>query len=109
MQLRGRSDEALSELTLCVEEASTHEWHLEHSFALKHRGLAFFELGEYGRAARDFDAAIALGDRVGVPEEELEIVRLGSSAATELQGDSGRARRGRAVLGGPRRSEGDEA
>ncbi|MCM6761722.1 hypothetical protein NB037_04745 [Rathayibacter sp. ZW T2_19] len=105
MQLRGRTDEALSELALCVEEAKTHEWHLEHSFALKHRGLTFFELGEYGRAARDFDAATALGERVGVPEEELEIARLGVSAATEFQGGAARDRTDGSVRG-RRRADG---
>lgn len=88
MQLRGRPDEALSELALCVEEARTHEWHLEHSFALKHRGLAFFELGEYGRAVRDFDAATALGERVGVSEADLDVARLGFAAASEFQEES---------------------
>lgn len=109
MQLRGRTDEALSELALCVEEARTHEWHLEHSFALKHRALAFFELGEYGRAARDFDAATALGERVGVPEEELELARLGFSAASEFQDESARGPRTDGAARGRRRAEGDEA
>lgn len=105
MQLRGRPDEALSELALCVEEARTHEWHLEHSFALKHRGLASFELGEYGRAARDFDAATVLGERVGVPEEELEIARVGFAAATEFQGGSTRERT-EGTVRGRRRADG---
>ncbi|WP_197409338.1 MULTISPECIES: hypothetical protein [unclassified Rathayibacter] len=109
MQLRGRTDEALSELALCVEEARTHEWHLEHSLALKHRGLTLFELGEYARAARDFDAATALGERVGVPEEELEVARLGFAAATEFQDESARGPRADGVLRGRRRAEGDES
>lgn len=105
MQLRGRPDEALSELALCVEEARTHEWHLEHSFALKHRGLAFFELGEYGRAVRDFDAATALGERVGVSEEELEVARLGFAAASEFQDESERGPRTDGALRGRRRAD----
>ena len=109
MQLRGRADEALSELALCVEEARTHEWHLEHSFALRHRALTFFELCEYGQAARDFDAATALGERVGVPEEELEVARLGFSAASEFQDESSRGPRADGVVRGRRRAEGDEA
>ncbi|WP_181027192.1 MULTISPECIES: hypothetical protein [unclassified Rathayibacter] len=109
MQLRGRTDEALSELALCVEEARTHEWHLEHSFALKHRGLTFFELGEYGRAMRDFDAATALGERVGVPEEELEVARLGYAAASEFQDGTDREARTDGTARGRRRADGDES
>ncbi|TCO37175.1 hypothetical protein EV639_105263 [Rathayibacter tanaceti] len=109
MQLRGRPDEALSELALCVEEARTHEWHLEHSLALKHRGLTFFELGEFGRAVRDFDAATALGERVGVPEEELEVARLGFAAASEFQDESERAPRTDGAVRGRRRADGDES
>ncbi|MCJ1675097.1 MULTISPECIES: hypothetical protein [Rathayibacter] len=109
MQLRDRSDEALSELTLCVEEARTHEWHVEHSFALKHRGLALFESGEYSQAARDFDAATALGERVGVEEEELEVARLGFAAASEFQDESTRGPRADGAVRGRRRAEGDEA
>lgn len=109
MQARGRTDEALSELALCVEEARAHEWHPEHAFALKHRGLVLFELGEFGQAARDFDAATALGDRVGMPEEELDVVRLGFAAASELQDESTRAPRTDGAVRGRRRADGDQA
>ncbi|WP_208856879.1 hypothetical protein [Rathayibacter oskolensis] len=109
MHLRGRTDEALSELALCVDEARTHEWHLEHSLALKHRGLTFFELADYARAARDFDAATALGERVGVPEEELEVARLGFAAATEFQDESTRGPRADGSVRGRRRADHDES
>lgn len=109
MQLRGRTDEALSELALCVEEARTHEWHLEHSLALKYRGLALFGLGEFSQAMRDFDAATVLGERVGVPEEELEVARLGFAAASEFQDESARGPRADGAVRGRRRAEGDKS
>ena len=55
--------------------------------------------------ARDFDAATVLGERVGVPEEELEIARVGLASATEFQGGSTRERTEGAVRG-RRRADG---
>ncbi|WP_215774972.1 hypothetical protein [Rathayibacter toxicus] len=109
MQLRGRAEEALSELALCVEEARAHEWHLEHCVALHYRGLAFFALGEFKHAARDFDSAVAIGERVGAPEEELELARLGFVAASECQEKSLRRPRASDAVRGRRRATGDES
>ncbi|NQX11896.1 hypothetical protein HQQ80_09700 [Microbacteriaceae bacterium VKM Ac-2855] len=105
MQLRGKPDEALAELSLCVDEARTHEWHLEHAFALRMRGLAQFDAGEFGAAARDFDAASALGTRIGLPEEDLEVSRLGFVAASEMQDESLRERRADGQARGRRRAD----
>lgn len=105
MQLRGTTDAALSELSLCVDEAFTHEWHAEHAFALRHRGLTLFDLGEFGAAARDFDAAAALGSRIGLPEEELELPRLGFVAASEAHDESLRDRREGGPIRGRRRAD----
>lgn len=105
MQLRGKPDEALAELSLCVDEARTHEWHAEYAFALRHRALALFDLHEFGAAARDFDAASVLGTRIGVSEEDLEIARLGFIAASELHDESLRDRRPDGPVRGRRRAD----
>ncbi|NQX29672.1 hypothetical protein HQQ81_20185 [Microbacteriaceae bacterium VKM Ac-2854] len=105
MQLRGTTDAALSELSLCVDEAFTHEWHAEHAFALRHRGLTLFDLGDFGAAARDFDAAAALGSRIGLPEEDLELPRLGFVAASEAHDESLRDRREGGPVRGRRRAD----
>lgn len=105
MQAKGKLDDSLSELGLCVEESRTHEWHVQHAVALHHRGLVRFEMGDYEIAARDFDAAVALGERIGADEAETERSRVAFAAATELHEQALRDEKSDAPARGRRRAD----
>lgn len=71
-QFLGRLDDAMTELSLCMEEARVHEWTRLESYATQQRGKVNFDQGMLSAARADFAAAIALGERLGASQEEME-------------------------------------
>lgn len=60
MQFMTRLEEALTELTTCVDEARAHDWFRLQAFALQHRGKVYFDQGHLEEALADFRASAAL-------------------------------------------------
>lgn len=69
----GKVDEAITELTSCIDEGRLREWRELEAFALHARGLAHFQLGDYLLATADLKAAVFLGDRNGGSPEALGV------------------------------------
>lgn len=72
LQYQGKLDEALSELTACVDNAHTNEWMRLEAFALQCRGKVHFDAHEYAAALSDFTAAVFLREKLGAGPEEVE-------------------------------------
>lgn len=68
---RGRAEDALRDLTGCVDEATAHEWSDLAAFALEERGRAHFENGDFAEALSDFERAL---DELGGPDSGRERV-----------------------------------
>ncbi|WP_232819027.1 hypothetical protein [Homoserinimonas sp. OAct 916] len=64
MQFMGRFDEALTELTTCVDEAAVHDWFRLQAFALQHRGKVYFDQDLLDEALADFRAAATLREEL---------------------------------------------
>jgi tetratricopeptide (TPR) repeat protein len=71
-QYQGKFAAALSELTLCVEEAQNHEWGSLEATATLGRGKVHFEMEDYAAALVDFKAAVFLMERQGASLDQLE-------------------------------------
>ncbi|AGW40604.1 hypothetical protein O159_03950 [Leifsonia xyli subsp. cynodontis DSM 46306] len=71
-QYRGKGDEAIAELTGCVEEARGRAWTALEAFAIQTRGKAFFALEEYESALADLKAAVFLREKLGASPSEIE-------------------------------------
>jgi len=76
LQYQGRYEEAISELTACIEEAHTHEWHELEAFGLQHRGKVLFDQGADDLAAADFTEALRLRTETGAPADQIESARF---------------------------------
>jgi tetratricopeptide (TPR) repeat protein len=72
LQYLGRHEEAVYELTRCIEEAHTHEWHELEAFGLQHRGRVLFDQGADEQAAADFAEALRLRREHGAPADQIE-------------------------------------
>jgi tetratricopeptide (TPR) repeat protein len=71
-QYQGKLAAALSELSLCVDEARTHEWGPLEAAAQLTRGKVLFDLGEYKEALVDFKATVFLYEKMGASIDQLE-------------------------------------
>jgi tetratricopeptide (TPR) repeat protein len=71
-QYQGKYAAALQELSLCVEEAQTHEWGTLEATATLSRGKVHFEMKEFEPALVDFKAAVFLMERLGASIDQLE-------------------------------------
>jgi tetratricopeptide (TPR) repeat protein len=71
-QYQGKYPAALQELSLCVEEAQTHEWGTLEAAATLSRGKVRFEMEDYAEALVDFKAAVFLMERLGASIDQLE-------------------------------------
>src|SRR6185437_13358842 len=47
LQYQGKLEEAVTELSGCVDEARTHEWTALEAFAVQNRGKTYFDQKDY--------------------------------------------------------------
>ena len=85
---QGKLDVALVELSGCVDEAITHEWHEHAGFALHHRGRMRFEQGDLNGALADFEQALVERAHDGVPAHQVESTKFAIRATRALQDGS---------------------
>ena len=71
-QYQGKLQPALTDLTICVEEARGHEWGSLEATALHNRGKMYFDLHEYRESLADFKAAVFLWEKSGASIDQLE-------------------------------------
>jgi tetratricopeptide (TPR) repeat protein len=71
-QYQGKLQPALTDLTICVEEARGHEWGALEAAALHNRGKVLFDQHEYADALVDFKAAVFLWEKSGASLDQLE-------------------------------------
>ncbi|GAA4160498.1 hypothetical protein GCM10022286_16580 [Gryllotalpicola daejeonensis] len=81
LQFQGRYEEAISELTACIEEARTHEWHELEAFGLQHRGKVLFEQGADEAAIADFTESLRLRTEAGAPADQIESAQFALETA----------------------------
>jgi len=72
LQYQGKLDEAITELSGCVNEARTHEWTALEAFAVQNRGKAHFDAEEYEEALADVTAAVFLREKLGASPSDIE-------------------------------------
>lgn len=72
MQYQGKLEEAVTELSGCVDEARTHEWTALEAFAVQNRGKTYFDEKDYQNALADFTAAVFLREKLGASSADLE-------------------------------------
>lgn len=72
LQFQGKLDEAITELTGCVDEAHAHEWTALEAFATQNRGKAYFDAEEYDNALADVTAAVFLREKLGASPADIE-------------------------------------
>jgi tetratricopeptide (TPR) repeat protein len=81
LQFMGRFEEALGELTACIEEAHTHEWHLLEAFGLQHRGKVYFDAGADEAAVADFAESLRLRTEHDAPSDQIESAQFALETA----------------------------
>jgi tetratricopeptide (TPR) repeat protein len=72
LQYQGKFDEAVVELTGCVDEARGREWSALEAFAVQTRGKCYFDQGDYENALSDMTAAVFLREKLGASPAEIE-------------------------------------
>ncbi|GAA1440285.1 hypothetical protein [Leifsonia poae] len=72
LQFQGKLDEAITELTGCVDESRAHEWTALEAFAAQNRGKAYFDAKDYENALADVTAAVFLREKLGASPTEIE-------------------------------------
>lgn len=72
LQFQGKLDEAITELTGCVDEAHSHEWTALEAFAIQNRGKAYFDAEDYDSALADVTAAVFLREKLGASPADIE-------------------------------------
>ncbi|MFB9746470.1 hypothetical protein [Leifsonia shinshuensis] len=72
LQYQGKFDEAIVELTGCVDEARGREWTALEAFAVQNRGKVHFDMKEYESALSDMTAAVFLREKLGASPAEIE-------------------------------------
>lgn len=76
---QGKLPAALSELTLCADEAGAHEWGEREAAAQLALGKVRFQLAEFPEAKAAFTAAVFLYERLGASLGDLEIALVAIS------------------------------
>ena len=71
-QYQGKLQAALSELSLCVDEARVHEWGPLEAASQLTRGKVLFDMGDYEAALVDFKATVFLYEKMGASLDQLE-------------------------------------
>lgn len=72
LQYQGKFEEAITELTGCVNEARAHEWTALEAFAVQSRGKSYFDAGDYENALADVTAAVFLREKLGASPADIE-------------------------------------
>lgn len=72
LQYQGKFDEAIVELTGCVEEARGREWLSQEALAIQTRGKVYFDMKDYDSALSDMTAAVFLREKLGASPVEIE-------------------------------------
>ncbi|RDV43065.1 hypothetical protein DOE76_19680 [Leifsonia sp. ku-ls] len=72
LQYQGKTDEAIVELTGCVDEARGREWTALEAFAIQNRGKVWFDTGEFENALADMTAAVFLREKLGASPAEIQ-------------------------------------
>ncbi|WP_223691898.1 tetratricopeptide repeat protein [Leifsonia poae] len=72
LQYSGKLDEAITELTGCVDEARAHDWTALEAFAVQNRGKTAFDAGDYENALADVTAAVFLREKLGASPGDIE-------------------------------------
>jgi hypothetical protein len=72
LQYQGKFDEAITELTGCVDEARAHEWTALEAFAVQSRGKSHFDAKDYENALADVTAAVFLREKLGASPSDIE-------------------------------------
>ncbi|WP_431218760.1 hypothetical protein [Leifsonia xyli] len=72
LQYQGKADEAIVELTGCVDEARGREWTALEAFAIQNRGKVHFDTGDYENALADMTAAVFLREKLGASPAEIQ-------------------------------------
>lgn len=72
LQYQGKADEAVVELTGCVDEARGREWTALEAFAVQNRGKVHFDVGDYENALADMTAAVFLREKLGASPAEIQ-------------------------------------
>ncbi|MGO4592856.1 tetratricopeptide repeat protein [Leifsonia sp. 2TAF2] len=96
LQYQGKTDEAVVELTGCVDEARGREWTALEAFAIQNRGKVYFDTGDYENALADMTAAVFLREKLGASPAEIQAaltaVAVVQSALDAQRGTSPTAR-----------------
>jgi tetratricopeptide (TPR) repeat protein len=71
-QYQGKADEAIVELTGCVDEARGREWTALEAFAIQNRGKVYFDIGDFENALADMTAAVFLREKLGASPAEIQ-------------------------------------
>ena len=72
LQYQGKLDEAIVELTGCVDEARGREWTALEAFAIQNRGKVWFDIGDFENALADMTAAVFLREKLGASPAEIQ-------------------------------------
>lgn len=72
LQYQGKLDEAIVELTGCVDEARGRDWSALEAFAVQNRGKCYFDHADYENALSDMTAAVFLREKLGASPAEIE-------------------------------------
>ncbi|MGO4534667.1 hypothetical protein [Leifsonia sp. 2MCAF36] len=72
LQYQNKADEAVVELTGCVDEARGREWTALEAFAIQNRGKVYFDTGDYENALADMTAAVFLREKLGASPAEIQ-------------------------------------
>ena len=95
LQYEGKADEAVVELTGCVDEARGREWTALEAFAIQNRGKVYFDTGDYENALSDMTAAVFLREKLGASPAEIQAaltaVAVVQGALDEQRGTTGAA------------------
>jgi len=81
LQYSAHFAEATAELTACIDEAHTQEWHALESVALQHRGKVFFDQALYAEALADFRVSVTLREKLGATADQLESTLIAVAVA----------------------------
>ena len=100
LQYQGKTDEAIVELTGCVDEARGREWTALEAFAIQNRGKVWFDTGDFENALADMTAAVFLREKLGASPAEIQAAltavavvqsaldaQRGASPASDGEGD----------------------